>query len=376
MVNSEKRKSSSNNNSSIQKSKRTLHSTGKFESLRDRDVKRRFRLSRQVIHHLCSLLEEKIAPKIKRSQAVPGMTRLLATLYILGRGSFQTSSALICGLSQPKVSRVFTKVINAIVDLLPLYVHFPQTAQEWRKVKVDFFRRAGFPNVLLTIDCTHVAIQAPKLQEISFRNRKRYHSLNVQIVFDANRKIMSARTGFPGSCHDAYILRQTALYRKFISGEMPEGWLIADKGYGQLPWLMTPVRHPRSEAEHNCNKALQKSRGNVEQTIGLLKARFLCLARPGGELLYAPWKAARVIMACCILHNLCLHHRDSWDTPDELEPEVHQHSASGSQSTAEGRRVRDELIANVFTREYFHMFTMHLLHISAHHVWVTNEPRS
>nr|AWH61097.1 hypothetical protein maker-10K01-snap-gene-0.21 [Pyxicephalus adspersus] len=172
---------------------------------------------------------------------------------------------------------------------------------------------------------------------------------------------MSARTGFPGSCHDAYILRQTALYRKFISGEMPEGWLIADKGYGQLPWLMTPVRHPRSEAEHNYNKALQKIRGIVEQTIGLLKARFLCLARPGGELLYAPRKAARAIMACCILHNLCLHHEDTWDIPEELEPEVPQRPASGSQSTAEGRRVRDELIANVFT---------------PHHVWVRNQPRS
>ncbi|XP_072273262.1 putative nuclease HARBI1 [Pyxicephalus adspersus] len=124
----------------------------------------------------------------------------------------------------------------------------------------------------------------------------------------------------------------------------------ADKGYGQLPWLMTPVRHPRSEAEHNYNKALQKIRGIVEQTIGLLKARFLCLERPCGELLYAPRKTARVIMACCILHNLCLHHGDSWDIPEELEPEVHQHPASGSQSTAEERRVRPELIANVFTR--------------------------
>nr|AWH61098.1 hypothetical protein maker-10K01-snap-gene-0.22 [Pyxicephalus adspersus] len=53
---------------------------GRLENLRDQDVKRRFRLSRQVILHLYSLLEEKIAPKTKRSQAVPGMTRLLATL--------------------------------------------------------------------------------------------------------------------------------------------------------------------------------------------------------------------------------------------------------------------------------------------------------
>ncbi|XP_072278897.1 putative nuclease HARBI1 [Pyxicephalus adspersus] len=234
------------------------------------------------------------------------MTRLLATLYILGRGSFQTSSVLNCGLSQSTFSRVFTKVINAIVDLVPLYIHFPQT--EWRKVKVDFFRQAGFPNVLGAIDGTYMAIKAPKLLEIAFRNQKRY--------------------------------------QKLISGEMPEGWLIADKGYGQLPWLMTAVHHPWSKAEHNYKKALHKSRGIVEHTIGLLKAQFLCLVRPGGELLYAPWKA--VIMACRVLHNLCLHHGDTWDIPEELEPEVHQHPASSSQSTAEGRRVRDELIANVF----------------------------
>ncbi|XP_072254313.1 putative nuclease HARBI1 [Pyxicephalus adspersus] len=338
-----------------------------LDDMEDHDVKVHFRLSRHVIHTLYALLEAKIEPKTRRSQAVPGMTRLLTTLYILGRGSFQTTSALVCGLSQPTVSRVFMQVINAIVDLVPSYIHFPDTAEEWRNVKEDFFREAGFPNILGAIDCTHVAIQAP-IQGISFRNRKQYDSLNVQIVCDANRRIMSARTGFPGSCHDAYILRQTALYQKFISGEMPEGWLIGDKGYGQLPWLMTPVRHPRSQAEHNYNKALHKSRGIVEQTIGLLKTRFLCLARPGGELLYAPWKAARIIMACCVLHNLCVHHEDTWDIPEEIEPEVHQHPASSSETTAEGRRVRDELIANVFARKYSH--------ILEHHLWVPTKPGS
>ncbi|XP_072268052.1 putative nuclease HARBI1 isoform X2 [Pyxicephalus adspersus] len=139
----------------------------------------------------------------------------------------------------------------------------------------------------------------------------------------------------PGSRQDSlYWLhrRMSAIERRFRMAPHR-----ADKGYGQLPWLMTAVRHPWSEAEHNYNKALHKSRGIVEQTIRLVKAGFLCLAWPGGELLYAPWKAVRVIMACCVLHNLSLHHGDTWDISEELDTEVHQHPASSSQSTAEGR---------------------------------------
>lgn len=50
-----------------------------------------------------------------------------------------------------------------------------------------FFNTYGFPGVVGSIDCTHIAIIAPKKEdplypEEVYVNRKGYHSINVQLV--------------------------------------------------------------------------------------------------------------------------------------------------------------------------------------------------
>lgn len=41
---------------------------------------------------------------------------------------------------------------------------------------------AGFPGVLGCIDCTHVAIVTPWVQEDAYKNHHGFYSLNVQMV--------------------------------------------------------------------------------------------------------------------------------------------------------------------------------------------------
>ncbi|CAI9615536.1 unnamed protein product, partial [Staurois parvus] len=323
-----------------------------LENLRDSDIRRRFRLGREAILHLYHLIEEKIVPTTQRSHAVPGMVKLLTTLYILGRESFQTTSGIVVGISQPTVSRVFMQVIDAILDLVPQFIYWPQNEDEWNAVKVAFYQQAQMLQILGAIDCTHVAIRAPRREELDFCNRKQYHSLNVQVVCDARQRIMIVNSDFPGSCHYAFILQQSGVYRKFQSGQMPDSWLLGDAAYLQLMWLMAPVRYPQSLAETNYNKAHCKSRAIVEQTVGLLKARFLCLARPGGELLYSPKKCSRIILACCLLHNICQARNDSWEMTEEREPEVRQLRVSRRRSTVDGMATRADLIARYFTCTY------------------------
>ena len=45
-----------------------------------------------------------------------------------------------------------------------------------------FQRRFNLPGVVGCIDCTHIAIVKPVIDEHLFFNRKGYHSLNVQMV--------------------------------------------------------------------------------------------------------------------------------------------------------------------------------------------------
>ncbi|KAJ1087379.1 hypothetical protein NDU88_000555 [Pleurodeles waltl] len=79
-----------------------------------------------------------------------------------------------------------------------------------------------------------------------------------------------------------------------------------DSGYPNLSWLLTPVRNPRTRAEERYNEAHGQTRRIIEQTSGLLKARFRCLHLTGGSLYYSPKKVYQVIVACCMWHNLAL----------------------------------------------------------------------
>src|SRR4029434_11328929 len=40
----------------------------------------------------------------------------------------------------------------------------------------------------------------------------------------------------------------------------------------------------------------------------MLKGRWRCLDAQGGRLLYDPEKVCQIILACCVLHNICVSH--------------------------------------------------------------------
>lgn len=69
----------------------------------------------------------------------------------------------------------------------------------------------GFPGVVGAIDGTQVRIIAPTVNEETYVNRKGIHSINVQVVFDANYKILDLVPKWPGSTHDARVLSQSGL---------------------------------------------------------------------------------------------------------------------------------------------------------------------
>lgn len=86
-------------------------------------------------------------------------------------------------------------------------------------------------------------------------------------------------------------------------------WCIADSGYPQQPWLMTPITNALPDTpEGRYTTALVQARSCIERCIGILKGRFRCIL---GErmLRYKPRVVARIIIACVILHNICMEGR-------------------------------------------------------------------
>ncbi|CAH2000558.1 unnamed protein product [Acanthoscelides obtectus] len=86
-------------------------------------------------------------------------------------------------MSQQSISRAIHEITNAIISIFSeQLVHFPKTASERHVIKQRFMEARCFPGVIGAIDCTHVEILRPTLEEHNYLNRKGYHSKNIQIV--------------------------------------------------------------------------------------------------------------------------------------------------------------------------------------------------
>ncbi|KAA8589162.1 hypothetical protein FQN60_010507 [Etheostoma spectabile] len=89
---------------------------------------------------------------------------------------------------------------------------------------------------------------------------------------------------------------------------------------------MTPYRQPvAGQVQPRFNKHHAKARGIIECCFGMLKTRWPAFFLRALEI--RPLFAPKVILACCILHNLCLLTGDIsniLEEDEEEEDEEHQ----------------------------------------------------
>ncbi|KAJ1151310.1 hypothetical protein NDU88_004093 [Pleurodeles waltl] len=264
-----------------------------------------YRLDRATIQELCAQLEPDLMSPIRQPTGIPPLVQVMSVLHFLARGSFQTTVAISSGMSQPMFSKVLSRVLSALLKHMRRYIVFPEVG-DLPTVKSDFYALGHIPNIIGAIDGTHVALVPPRESEQVYRNRKSYHSMNVQVVCLADQYISHVNAKFPGSVHDVYIMRNSSIPYVMEQLQRHRVWLIGDSGYPNLSWLLTPVRNPRTSAEERYNEAHGRTRRVMERTFGLLKARFRCLHMTGGSLMYSPRNVSQIIVACCMLHNLAL----------------------------------------------------------------------
>ena len=85
---------------------------------------------------------------------------------------------------------------------------------------------AGMPGVVGAIDGTHIQIIAASIDDDVFVNRKKVHSINTQIAFDATFNILDDVAKWPtGSIHDPCILMGSGLRQLVERHHVPVGCL-------------------------------------------------------------------------------------------------------------------------------------------------------
>ncbi|XP_034073100.1 putative nuclease HARBI1 [Gymnodraco acuticeps] len=278
----------------------------------------RFPFGLDDINYIADLVRPQLQCRTLRSHALTVEEQILIALRFYACGTFYEVIADSMGVHRTTVGEVVTAVSDALARLLDHFVTFPTDGQI-AKVKQNFFLLGDMPNTIGVIDCTHVHIQAPRQREWEYVNRKGRHSINVQLVGDADLAITNCVARWPGSVHDARIFRESRLFTEFQTNR-PDGVILADSAYPLLPWVMTPFPMANTPSQMRYNIAHGRTRCAIERLNGVLKRRFACL----NYLRVEPQGACQITLACIVLHNIAVHRRvplsDIDDPPEPLAP--------------------------------------------------------
>uniref|UniRef100_A0AAY5LA12 Putative nuclease HARBI1 n=1 Tax=Esox lucius TaxID=8010 RepID=A0AAY5LA12_ESOLU len=228
----------------------------------------RFRFGKADIEYLVNLLRPKLQHRTQRSHGLSVEDQILIALRFYACGTFYQVVGDYMGVVKSAVCDVVRDVSIALASLVNEFVSFPKDNQ--------------------------IA---------QFINRKGRHSIDVQLVCDADLIITNCVVKWPGSVHDARILRESALHRD-LQTNRPDGIILGDSAYPLLPWLMTPFLTANTPAQARFNTAHCRARCAIERLNGVLKRRFACLNYLRAE----PQKACNITLACIVLHNIATKH--------------------------------------------------------------------
>ncbi|XP_033727611.1 putative nuclease HARBI1 [Pecten maximus] len=167
-------------------------------------------------------------------------------------------------------SFVHQKCFGTDTGLKHNYIAWP-TYERQRDISQSFEDKYNFPGIVGALDGTHIPIVNCPGGQNDYINRKGFASIQLQLVVDDNLVINDPYTylGWPGSTHDARVLRNCELFRKAENGEkiLNNHYILGDGAYPLKPWLMTPFRDNGhlSPAQRRFNKAFPSARQCVER---------------------------------------------------------------------------------------------------------------
>ncbi|XP_012521852.3 protein ALP1-like [Monomorium pharaonis] len=115
--------------------------------------------------------------------------------------------------------------------------------------------------------------------------------------------ILDVFVGYPGSVHDARVLRESRLYECLQKICPSRSYILGDSAYPCLECLIVPYRDNGhlTRVQRHFNSKLSSCRVVIENAFGCLKQRFRQLYH---FKLRNIVRMVQIIHACCVLHNL------------------------------------------------------------------------
>ncbi|KAG9277982.1 putative nuclease HARBI1 [Astyanax mexicanus] len=309
------------------------------------DTKPDFRLSRESLKVLFQLI------KHEGTHGWGGTIEVLVFLFWLACGTSYRVVSRAFAMPRSTVHRVIHRMASEMRQILPKVIRHPKP-EELQSISDGFVRlgnHTAFHSVVGAIDGCHVRIKAPGEPDAQcYRNRKLYPSVQFQAVCDHQAKFLDVFIGFPGSVHDARVLRHSTLYRQATFP--PRGYMIlGDGGYpciSQPIALITPFKKPvRGEERVAFNRHHARARSIIERAFGMLKTRWRSIFLHAQEV--NPRFVPEVIAACVTLHNICMGAGDVVQPEEEADEDEEADVQEEDITAVSGHQLREQLCANI-----------------------------
>lgn len=194
----------------------------------------------------------------------------------------------------------------------------PNTETEWMeqaRISNDLW---NFPNCFGALDGKHVVMQAPAHSGSMYYNYKGTNSIVLLALTDANYKFTYIDVGCDGRISDGGVFNRCSLANAIETNalNLPDATplqnrnkpvpyvIVADDAFALKPYLLKPYPFRNLSASQRIfNYRLSRARRIVENSFGILAARFRVLGKP---IALHPDNARKVTLAVCALHNFIM----------------------------------------------------------------------
>lgn len=232
--------------------------------------------------------------------------------------------------------------------------------EDLEKSKAAYWDVWNFPNCVGALDGKHCRIKCPPNSGSQFFNYKKFFSVVLQAVSDADYKFLTIDVGGKGRQNDGGTFAASSLFDCLESKtfNMPPNSvlpnsdvvvpnvLVADEAYPLKTYLLKPyAKNNLTPAKTYFNFRLSRARRSIECAFGILFAKWRILGKP----IETSVDNAIIIIQCvCVLHNVV---REFDGENDPVYREIRHHARTGgplhrhrrnNRYTTRAQQVRDK----------------------------------
>lgn len=209
--------------------------------------------------------------------------------------------------------------------IINLFIYFkvPSTQLEWLEVARGFNETWNFPHCIGAVDGKHIVMKAPAHGGSVYYNYKGTHSTVLMGISDSKYRFVYIDVGANGRISDGGVFRDCSFQRALSENKlllpptctlpgrdisMPYV-LVADDAFAFGSNIMKPyARKKLSAIERIFNYRLSRARRIIENTFGILSAKFQVFRKP---LMVGPNRCRIITKSACALHNFLIDRNKS-----------------------------------------------------------------